>query len=111
MNKVINGTPNHSEATICATCRNSAVVQGHRLTDYRIFCRAITGYTRSAELTSAVTTCTLYDDARMPSRYDLEQIAWVITTSPSRRVGFLSPQERHAMHAPAMPPPFAKVTT
>jgi hypothetical protein len=38
--------------------------------------------------------CGQYDDKRLPSRYDLEQIAWVfVTNSKTKQIGFISAKE------------------
>ncbi len=40
-----------------------------------------------------VSQCSRYDDRRIPARWDMEQIAWILSTSPGRKMGFLSPAE------------------
>jgi len=105
MNKIDRGTPDHSATTLCATCRAGVVIRGQRMSDDAIFCRALgaNGSAMSvARVTRQVVQCSAYEDSRQPTRWDLEQIAWELTTSPSRKVGFLSPQER--ANRGAMPP-------
>ena len=62
-----------------------------------------------------VSECSAYDDKRMPSRYDMEQIAWMVQSKNRGPVGFaangsmeveiVSPAERFGNYPqqPAMP--------
>lgn len=35
--------------------------------------------------------CTSYVDANMPSKYDMEKIAWVLDVSKKNSIGFIKP--------------------
>jgi hypothetical protein len=85
--KVHDGTPNHSESTLCHTCRWATIVKGRSVGHEIIKCNEIAG-----RVPFAVASCTEYNDRRMPSRADLEDIAWVLRTdSKTRTIGFVKP--------------------
>ena len=87
--KVQGGTANHGESALCHTCRNATVVKGRSFNDEIIECSALSVARR---ITFAVTSCTDYNDRRRPSRYDLEDLAWVLRTdSKTRAIGFVKP--------------------
>ena len=63
-------------------------------------------FLRSARLIPfKVRTCTDYSDKRVPSKSDMEEIAWIIRTKDvNRRVGFAtedSPEEEEVMQTPS----------
>lgn len=104
MNKVLGGTPIiHSESR-CTTCRWAQIVKGISASDVRVYCRFIS--TNSAVLVrQPVYDCNSYDDRRMPSRYDMEQIAWVLVTDKlGRKIGFMSAEEFRRNQNPPGPP-------
>ena len=87
--KIQGGTANHGESNLCSTCRNATIVQGRTESEQIIECSELA---RSRRMPFAVRTCTEYDDRRMPSRWDMEQIAWVLRTdTKTRSVGFTKP--------------------
>lgn len=91
MNKVYGGSRVDTTAGLCFSCRGALIVKGSRMGDDRAICRNVTP---NQPIRCLVTQCSGYDDRREPSRYDYEMVAWWITTSPSRKVGFLSPTDR-----------------
>jgi len=108
MRKVHAGTANESQPTMCESCRSAMVVRTGRPSDDHIRCSAMGGPSGPRVVRYFVSSCSLYDDKRMPSRWDMEQIAWVLTTSPNRKVGFLSPQQAAELRnapLPIGPPP------
>jgi hypothetical protein len=98
--KVRGGTVNHGEPSLCSSCRYALVVKGARLGDEIVRCTNLGTETR---LPFPVTSCSAYEDRSMPSLWNMEQIAWVLRSSPGgKKVGFvearkLSHQERHVL--------------
>ena len=88
--KVYDGTRAGDDATLCATCRNCLVIVAHRMGDDRMICRAMNP---QQHVPVKVVQCSEYDDRREPSRWDFEQTAWILTSSPSRKAGFVTPLE------------------
>lgn len=89
MNKVQDGTPNHTDH-LCASCRMAVITRGQNLQEERIVCRVLSP---NALITHRVSFCTEYSDRSTTSLYEMQEIAWTLTTSPGRKVGFVSPQE------------------
>jgi hypothetical protein len=91
--KILNGTPEHGES-LCRTCRNSTVIKGHRESEEFIACDSISGYQPMPVPFESVSKCSRYDDKRIPSRRDMEDIAWVLVTdNRTRQIGFISAKE------------------
>lgn len=103
-NKGFGDTPNHSDPSLCVTCRESFIVRGQR--DQIVLCNAGRGMTPLA-VPPVVTSCNQYDDKRQPPMWEMEKIAWRISAdTTSRKAGFnaetkidiLSPAEHKAKH-------------
>ena len=93
MDKVIGGTPNHQESR-CVTCRWAQIVRSLADSSERVYCRAIGGNARAIVMQQPIIDCNTYDDKRIPSRWDMEQIAWVlITNKAGKSIGFVSAEE------------------
>lgn len=87
--KVHGGTPDHSGSTLCHTCRWATIVKGRAVGHEIIKCSEILG-----RVPFPVTSCTEYSDRRLPSRSDMEDIAWVLRTdSKTRTIGFVKPSQ------------------
>jgi signal recognition particle subunit SEC65 len=72
---------------LCTTCRLAGRVTGQSLTQDRMFCHSL-----GKELTFLAYECSVYDDKRNPSKWDMEQIAWVLVTDvKTKRIGFRAP--------------------
>jgi hypothetical protein len=85
--KVKDGTPEGAE-TLCATCRWSHIVKGFRVSEKEIFCRYLTD---DRPVRFPVSQCNSYDDRRIPSKRDMEQIAWILLTKKAgRTIGFVT---------------------
>jgi hypothetical protein len=85
--RVRGGTPLHKE-TLCRTCSNALIIKGFSATEEEVFCRS---FYFEREIRFAVNECTLYEDKRLASKKEMEDIAWFLTTrKPGRSVGFLS---------------------
>jgi hypothetical protein len=74
--KVKDGTPQGAE-TLCVTCRWAHIVKGFRESEKEIFCRYLTD---DRPVRFPVSQCNSYDDRRIPSKRDMEQIAWILLT-------------------------------
>ena len=74
--------------TLCRTCRFAHIIKGFRASQEEVFCRM---FYLERLIPNAVFECTMYDDKRMASRQEMEDIAWFLTTRKSgRSVGFVS---------------------
>lgn len=90
--KIRGGTVQHGEASLCVTCRHATVIQGTSLRERVIDCGQLYGPDR--RITFVVTSCTGYSDRRLPSLYDMENIAWVLRTDAKRKtIGFVRARE------------------
>ena len=89
--KVLHGTPKHDAESLCRTCRNAQIMKGARESEILIKCNELGNHVKVFD---QVTECSLYDDKRNPSRWDMEQLAWVLVTNQrTREVGFISAKE------------------
>ena len=99
-NKVQGGTQQHWEHK-CATCRNAQTIRGLAISNEVTYCRA---FNNPFPIRDRITECSLYDDKRMPSRFDMEQIAWVLVTNKAgKAIGFVSAEDARKANSP-MPP-------
>lgn len=107
--RVIGGTPVGNKS-LCATCRMAHHVRGINMQEVTL-CRA-----NNLPLTVRfpVETCSIYDDKRIPSFYQMEQIAWAVTSRSRGAVGFggeltreihIEPPDRSNSQQPAAAPP------
>ena len=80
-----NGRPQVTES-LCNSCYWAHIQRGFAESEEIIFCAFLTP-TRLVPF--KVSTCTDYNDKRVPSRKDMEEIAWIIRTKDvNRQVGF-----------------------
>ncbi|HTQ97799.1 MAG TPA: hypothetical protein VMH89_13400 [Candidatus Acidoferrum sp.] len=85
--RVKGGTPAGSE-TLCRTCSRAQIIKGFCASEEDIFCQA---FYFEREIRFAVSECTYYEDKRLASKKEMEEIAWFLTTRKSgRSVGFVS---------------------
>src|SRR5882672_12542265 len=85
--RVLGGTPEGS-GSLCKTCTRGHVIQGFRLAEEVVYCRT---FYIEREIPFPVRECTFYEDRRVASKEDMEEIAWRLRTlNPSRQVGFIS---------------------
>jgi hypothetical protein len=85
--RVKGGTPLHKD-TLCRTCSKAHIIKGFSASEEEVFCRT---FCFEREIHFAVSECTFYEDKRIASREDMEDIAWFLTTrKPGRSVGFFS---------------------
>jgi hypothetical protein len=86
--KVHGGTVTHGATTLCATCSHSTIIRGCTLDDEIVECRVIgRGHRR---ITFKVTSCSAYNDARLPSLMQMLDEAWVLRPgSTTQKAGFI----------------------
>ncbi len=74
--------------TLCTSCIYGVVAQGVSSRDDTLYCSAI-----HSEI-GPIKKCSEYKDKSKPSRYDFEEIAWVLETTDRKVVGFRPPRKR-----------------
>jgi len=98
--RVRGGTVNHGEPPLCSSCRYSTAIRGPRLGDEIVTCGA---RNTPSWIRFPVTSCSEYVHRSHPTLYHMEEIAWVLRSSPNRKsVGFvqarrLKDDERHVL--------------
>jgi hypothetical protein len=81
--KVRGGTPK-AGTSLCLNCRTAHVIRGLNLQEI-IFCKA--GHP-AIQISFPVVECSVFDDKRIPSRYDMENIAWTVQSRNRGPMGF-----------------------
>jgi hypothetical protein len=77
---------------LCRTCRSAQFIQGRSLSSSILRCHNF-----NRDLQFEAMECSAYDDKRIPSLWDMEQLAWVFKTDvKTRQIGFKSPEEIRA---------------
>jgi hypothetical protein len=85
--KVKGGTPSGYE-TLCRTCSRAHIIKGFLASEEQIFCQV---FYIEREIRFPVSECTRYEDKRLASKGEMEDIAWFLTTRKAgRSVGFVS---------------------
>lgn len=88
--KVKNGTPQGTE-TLCVTCRWAHIVKGFSASQEQIRCRWLSN---DLLVPFPVSERSSYDDKRLPSKCDMEKIAWVLLTKKAgRTIGFVTAKQ------------------
>jgi hypothetical protein len=85
--KVKGGTLEGCES-LCKTCTRGHIISGFRATEEEVFCRT---FYIEREIRFPVRECTFYEDKRLATKEDMEEIAWHLrstTTKPTHNVGF-----------------------
>jgi len=99
--RVIGGSPEGSDS-LCKTCTRGHVIKGSRASEELVFCRF---FYIEREIHFPVRECTFYEDRRLASQEDMEEIAWRLTTiKPTRHVGFASSVQFRQMQETAEEP-------
>ena len=99
--KIRGGTADHSQRSLCETCRWSTVVRGARLGDEIVECDQLSY--RNRRVPFPVVSCSSFSDRRKASLREMEEIAWVLKSDPHRnQVGFvrssrLTDEERYVL--------------
>ena len=90
--RIKGGTPRGSES-LCDSCYWSHIQKGYAESEEVVLCAFLRP---PRPIAFKVRQCTDYSDKRVPSKRDMEDIAWIIRTKDvNRRVGF-SPEEQPA---------------
>jgi len=85
--RVKGGTPEGAES-LCRTCTRGHIIRGFSASEEEVYCRT---FYIEREIRFPVRECTFYEDRRIASKEDMEQIAWFLTTRKAgRSVGFVS---------------------
>jgi hypothetical protein len=88
--RVKGGTAQGTE-TLCVTCRRAQIVKGFRVSEEKVFCRS---FLRDRPVQFPVNQCSDYDDKRLPSKHDMEKIAWILLTKKAgRTIGFVTAKQ------------------
>lgn len=87
--KVQGGTPFHGNS-LCSTCHNAHRIQGMAVSEETVFCNA-NGH--SKKIPYPISKCSEYSDERLPTLYEMREIAWQIVTKSNRTIGFVSAKE------------------
>jgi len=82
--KVIGGTPRSDGSSLCMTCRAAWHMRTVNLGEV-VMCRA---FNNGFRINAPVVECATYDDKRQPSLYDMQQIAWEVSSRSRGAVGF-----------------------
>jgi hypothetical protein len=85
--RVLGGTPEGSDS-LCKYCSRGHVIKGFRATEQQVFCRF---FFVEREIPFPVRECTFFEDRRLATKADMEEIAWTLKTMhPTRHIGFTS---------------------
>ena len=87
--RVKGGIPEGCES-LCRTCTRGHIIAGFRATEEEVFCRT---FYIEREIRFPVRNCTFYEDRRLASKEDMEEIAWRLrstTTKPNQGLGFVN---------------------
>ena len=88
-----NGKPQTNES-LCNSCYWAHIQRGFAESEEVILCAFLT---QPHAVPFKVGYCTDYNDKRIPSKADMEQIAWIIRTKDvNRQVGFTNESEPEA---------------
>lgn len=82
------GTPEGCES-LCHSCTRGHIITGFRASDEEVFCRT---FYIEREIHFPVRECTFYEDNRLASKGEMEEIAWHLrstTSKPCRNLGFV----------------------
>ncbi len=92
--RIRSGTPQGAES-LCNSCYWAHIQRGFAESEEVVLC----AFLRAARLVPfKVSQCTDYNDKRIPSKQDMEEIAWIIRTKDiNRPVGFASRNDREAV--------------
>lgn len=86
--KIYGGTRSETGANLCESCRSARIVRGRALGEEIVFCDATP--MQPARIEFKVTSCSDYDDARLPTYAELLEKAWVLAPAAGRRrAGFV----------------------
>jgi hypothetical protein len=88
--KVKDGTPEGGQS-LCTTCRWAHIVKGFGVSQEKIHCCWLA---YNPPVPFPVSQCSSYDDKRIPSKRDMEKIAWILMTKKAgRTIGFVTAKQ------------------
>lgn len=99
--KILGGTVQHGQRSLCATCKYATVVMGQSLRDEIVECAQLSSGHNLIRF--PVSSCSGYLDRHHPSIREMEDLAWILRTDPKRKqIGFvqareLKPRERYVL--------------
>jgi hypothetical protein len=90
--KIHGGTADHGAPSLCLSCRWATVIRGPRLSNEIVECSRLSYL--SQRVSFPVVQCSDYNDRRLASLREMEDIAWVLRSDSHRkRVGFVRSSE------------------
>lgn len=90
--KIHRGTT-RGDVHLCATCRFGVSKRGAASKEDIQLCNG--SYGHPVKIHGMIAECSAYYSRSLPTLYDLEQIAWEIT-SKGNKIGFITPEDRRA---------------
>jgi hypothetical protein len=91
----IKGATPRQTGTLCRTCRFGHMIRRFSTSQEYNFCRV---FYPERRISFAVFECSEYEDKRLASKKEMEEIAWFLTTRKSGRgVGFVSAVRFHEL--------------
>ncbi len=99
--KIVGGTAQHGEPSLCLSCRHATIVTGAGLRDHIVDCGRLSS--ARSRVPFQVISCSGYSDRRQPSLREMEEIAWVLRTDAQKnQIGFvqardLKPRDRYVL--------------
>jgi hypothetical protein len=96
------GTPEGCES-LCRSCACGHIITGFRASEEEVFCRT---FFIEREIHFPVRACTFYQDKRLATKTEMEEIAWHLRSTngkPTRNLGFFSPNSVNTEPAEPVP--------
>jgi hypothetical protein len=84
------GTPEGCES-LCRSCAQGHIITGFRASEEEVYCRT---FYIEREMHFPVRACTFYQDKRLATKTEMEEIAWHLRSTngkPTRNLGFVRP--------------------
>jgi hypothetical protein len=86
--KIHRGTPVNGDDNLCESCSHSRIIRGRRVDEEVVVCEA--SHSMPTHVTFKVTTCSDYQDCKVPSYWELMQQAWILRPQSGKRpAGFV----------------------
>lgn len=96
------GTPEGCES-LCRSCTRGHIITGFRASEEEVFCRT---FYIEREIHFPVRECTFYEDKRLATKTEMEEIAWHLRSTngkPLRNLGFVRPDSVSTESADPVP--------
>ena len=86
--KILNAAPPSGDS-LCYSCGNAVVIRGFRDAEVLVFCER---FYPDQKIPFLVRECSTYTDRMLPSKHDMEEIAWPVGDRKiDRHPGFVQP--------------------